>query len=364
MRFSFCGGSSLRKNLKLQAACRDGDLARVERYLKEGSADVNVLTESGENLLHLALEAGHDNVALYLLKQGGIDATKPTSTRDEFWPLHAACFWGRDHVVKTLLELHPQQASMETPRQYETPLSLGARQGHTTTVKLLLQAQNGAAAADPRGKALRAASQQGNLDIVRALVSQCQQAQQISRLNQPNEQTSETALFLAVTRGHLSVAHVLHHAGADPVVRNKQEETLLHVAAKEGHLDCVAWLLQQHNVVDVNALDVQQRTALYWACKNGHQSVAQKLLQAGADLFKGKSPAVGAAVAGHVPVLQLLQQELEDDGGLLPGPPKKNTRTIVHMAAQHGKLAAVKYLIQDAGGSVQAADDRGFTVRK
>ena len=221
---------------------------------------------------------------------------------------------------------------------------------------------NNIAAYDPRGKALRAAAKQGHGQIVRALVSQLQDAQQISRLNQCNAQR-ETALLLAVQQGHLGVAHILHHAGADPLVLDASGQTLLHVASLHGHDSCVAWLLQQPNtMVDINALDIHNRTPLYWACRHGHLTVVQKLVRAGADVTKGKAPTVGAATAGHLHVLQFLQEHSSDALGLVGFCPKKNTRTILHVAAQQGHLPVVQYLIRKAGASVLAADDRGYTV--
>lgn len=62
--------------------------------------------------------------------------------------------------------------------------------------------------------------------------------------------------------------------------------TALHVAAANGHLDIVDYilsLLKADNREYINKINEQGNTALHWASLNGHVEVVKALLAAGAD---------------------------------------------------------------------------------
>tara|TARA_A100001037_G_scaffold276386_1_gene275638 strand:+ start:189 stop:611 length:423 start_codon:yes stop_codon:yes gene_type:complete len=56
--------------------------------------------------------------------------------------------------------------------------------------------------------------------------------------------------------------------------------TALFFAAANGHLEIVELLLE--NEADPNIANAQDNTALHWACVNGHTAVVEKLLSVGA----------------------------------------------------------------------------------
>lgn len=58
----------------------------------------------------------------------------------------------------------------------------------------------------------------------------------------------------------------------------------------------------------INALDLHERTPLYWAAHNGRLSLCQALCHTGADVSRGKSPMVGALTFGHADILRYLHQ--------------------------------------------------------
>lgn len=61
------------------------------------------------------------------------------------------------------------------------------------------------------------------------------------------------------------------------------QSTLLHAAARHGHVQLAAALLQLG--ADANALDYggMRRTPLHWACRGGHVQLVELLVAAGAD---------------------------------------------------------------------------------
>jgi hypothetical protein len=87
---------------------------------------------------------------------------------------------------------------------------------------------------------------------------------------------------LPYSEGHSDMVTVLLEAGADPNLKNKDENTPLHVAAAEGREDVVKRLVQKG--ADVAALNKQRWQPSHWAAAGGHSSVLKQLVLSGADL--------------------------------------------------------------------------------
>ncbi|KAG0477137.1 hypothetical protein HPP92_013978 [Vanilla planifolia] len=73
----------------------------------------------------------------------------------------------------------------------------------------------------------------------------------------------------------------LSSIGVPLSVKDSQGRTALHMAAANGHLAIVEYLIG--NQVDVNASNLEKNTPLHWACLNGHKEVVKALIMAGAD---------------------------------------------------------------------------------
>ncbi|KAI9197031.1 hypothetical protein LWI28_029197 [Acer negundo] len=64
--------------------------------------------------------------------------------------------------------------------------------------------------------------------------------------------------------------------------KDSQGRTALHMAAANGHLGIVEYLISRG--VDVNASNEEKNTPLHWACLNGHIEVLKKLILSGANV--------------------------------------------------------------------------------
>lgn len=165
---------------------------------------------------------------------------------------------------------------------------------------------------------LHLAAQQGKKLIIYCLARAIQKIEDSPFfLFRPWEIESSPPLYAAAENGHAEVLELLK-SSISLLKRGKQligdlqasidGPFLLHVAAKNGHIECVDFLLK--NGLDVDATDKTGITPLHLAAENGHLKVVQLLLDTQANPFlkdaQGNTPLHAACVAGHKRVAELL----------------------------------------------------------
>jgi len=124
--------------------------------------------------------------------------------------------------------------------------------------------------------------------------------------------------------------------------RNSKKVTPLHLAAAEGHVDVVRFLLKKGAAV--YAADNSGKTALHFAAEGGHVGVAGLLLESAAVHTadnSGNTALHFAAKGGFVPVVELLL-------GRKPEVNAKNVNdlTAFQLAAAEGHVEVVRLLLQ------------------
>ncbi|KAM0354385.1 hypothetical protein ACHAPU_001429 [Fusarium lateritium] len=165
--------------------------------------------------------------------------------------------------------------------------------------------------------------------------------------------------------------------------------TPLHLAAFAGLSELASRLL--HEGASVSITDAQERTPLHWAAANGHEKLAALLIKHGADPDaadgRGVKPIHLAALKNHVRVVTILLEagvkpntlKTKNDhvgrfhlitAGADIDQPNGEGRTALRIAARYSRdknaqeglcSPAVKALIE-AGASIKADDDQGWTV--
>lgn len=91
----------------------------------------------------------------------------------------------------------------------------------------------------------------------------------------------DNLLFSYAKTGGLYLLKDTHEHGADIHCKNEAEQSLLHVAAEYGQVECVRYLCSSG--LDINGLDHGKWTPLHLAAMNGQLECVKALIQYGAD---------------------------------------------------------------------------------
>jgi ankyrin repeat protein len=142
-------------------------------------------------------------------------------------------------------------------------------------------------------------------------------------------------------------------------VPNDDGQTPLLVASMFRHADIVAWLLSKS--ADPNTQDLMRKTALQYACSEGHAAVAELLINAGAAIDAGYGkPSLHLAIQGwHREVTLLLLRHNASLTARSASDPYLGMKAL-HVAAESGDIEAVELLLQ-RGADVNILDDIGLT---
>ncbi|WP_375316602.1 ankyrin repeat domain-containing protein [Wolbachia endosymbiont (group A) of Colletes cunicularius] len=278
---------------------------------KERISSVNVPSNHGETFLHLAAKNDKLDIVQYLVNEKGADITAINTDK-------------------------------------KTPKDLATEKNCTSVVEFLEQAQQ---------EKLFNAAKQGNLDIVRSLISQG--ANVDSR-----DHNNLTPLHVATYNGHLELVKCLLEKGANVLAKNNHD-TVLHLAVSSNKEEIIKLVLDkiketQRDVSQyIDAKDTEGDTPLMWAAENGRVNAAQILLKYGASIEvknnDGMTALHWAAQNGHLGVAKLLA-----DNGAIIRAIDNNGRKPIHVAALHGNRNIIKLLLSREV-SVDNIDKDGWT---
>jgi ankyrin repeat protein len=152
------------------------------------------------------------------------------------------------------------------------------------------------------------------------------------------------ALQMEKTR-HQAVAIMSRANGASNSVSIKDPSALLKAAAI-GQTQVVEELLDQHGInIDFSDPKLEGRTALHWACKNGHLQVVKLLAEHGAVIEiadnEGMTPLLDAASSEFLDVVQYLEARGSNINAVT-----EDGRTILHVSAASNSLTVLQYFLQ------------------
>jgi ankyrin repeat protein len=251
----------------------------VVNHLIEKGAAINAQNKSGKTAFMMACFAGNAELITFL-REKKVDENK----LDEkgLHAFHYACLAGKLATVKMLSPYERVEnngrignvGSLPT-NSGSTPLHYAARLGHEDIVNYLI---NDTAfitfACDNHGlNALHAAICSNKLSIVKFLLeSNCYSKMWMER----KDEFKNSALHLAVSKGHEKIVLFLLEKGASVGDKNSVGQTPFHLACEAGRLTIIKILLPHVNEVQKDASGL---TPLYTALKKNHNNVLTLLLQ-------------------------------------------------------------------------------------
>lgn len=288
-----------------------------------------------------------------------------------------AAYLGCQEVVQQLLDSNCDINSKDKVK--ETALHLAVKHGHYNVVKLLVDRKADLNSVDVTGQTpLHKAVEKNDFKVVKLLV------ENKVNVNIPDN-SGETALHIAASKNNSSILNILlEHkalpncqdengqtplhfcskvfffnrlvsAGADQKLKDKRDNTGLHIAAMRNYGE-LAQRIIEINLLDIDGINKNGFTALHLASMRGHEKIVQLLIDYKAKVFvednKGETPLYKAITGCQVEVVRcILKNSTNDD--------LFNYKYLLHEAiSSEGKIID---LLLEAGFDINAIDDFGRT---
>ncbi|XP_057659011.1 serine/threonine-protein phosphatase 6 regulatory ankyrin repeat subunit A-like isoform X2 [Diorhabda carinulata] len=328
--------------------------------LSKGSYEcLDLLVSNGANFrltdnllrlpIHYAASQGHYQCVFTLV---GIGSPVNDVDIEGCTPLHLAAAYDHDSKCVDYLLDHKADRNMKDNRGF-TPLHYAIAGGNINGVRRLLKNEQTATEKKEEGDEIKKMMAKCSVDITPLHLAAKLGNLEILKMVMPffpdvNIRTNQgiTPLLLAAREGHAQCVHFLLHFGAKVAVADYiNNMTPVHYSAKNGHSQCLSLLL--HNSEDenvVNMLDRQHRTALMLAVSGNNLKCVHTLLKFGADPnivdTDDHSCLFRAVVSGQDGVVELL---LSSNATVQTT--DINGKTVLHLAAACGHLNCMQMIL-------------------
>ena len=344
----------------LHAAVENGHLETTTMLLQSGAMQYDSM--EGATPLVIALQYKHPDIALLLLQDEWDDPKLNSKVpADGSSAIFVASLYGYEDVAKRLIEL---KANVNIKNKGgASPLSAAISNNHKGIINLLLDAGAKLASSSSDMSPLHTASQIGNIQLVKSIVSKQSDDSVIQTLVNAKGPDNQTPIHFAVSSGNLNIVKYLLKHGAD--VNALVESTLatpLHMAALKGHQQIIEALLAAGARLQPRAGEsLYGATPLYLAAQNGHLESVRTLIRSGADINcrlrkMDVTPLFIASERGHHGIVRLLV-----DRAASSHIRNWNGVTALGVAAMGGHVPTVNLLIR-VGADVNSRDNEGNSI--
>ena len=183
-------------------------------------------------------------------------------------------------------------------------------------------------------------------------VEGAQSALETSGVESSLDRKGSSALHLAAVEGHLNLVKFLVEQGAEVEVTNNDGFTPLHAAAAKGYMEIVKFLVEQGAGIEVTSNDGS--TPLHMAAENDHIEIVEFLVvKRGAQLEvtnnDGQTPLCRAAMLGHTEVVRFLVDRGADLEISLEDVPLLHMVIIASGIVALRQIETVRFLVEEKG---------------
>ncbi|KAF4231145.1 hypothetical protein CNMCM8980_005369 [Aspergillus fumigatiaffinis] len=296
-------------------------------------------------------------------------------------PLCLATKQKSEAIVRLLLD-HDWNVN-EVDAEGRTPLHLAAENGDRAVAQVLLNQINIYLYARDqwRSTALHEAAKRGHLSVVKLLLAEPSidvnakdqngatryralpdvDVNAVGQFERPLAERSTSLHHAVKQRAKLIIRLLLTETSLDPNVTDHQGWTPLALAASQGDVKTVEWLLARRDI-QVNAADEQP--SLWLAARHGHIRVVERLLECQTtDINQGwggyQPPLLAAIIAGHTDVAMRL---LACGERLDINAQTYQKESALSLAARSGHLQVVGAILQDRRADRNSVDEQGRTA--
>lgn len=162
----------------------------------------------------------------------------------------------------------------------------------------------------------------------------------------------QTPLHLAVITQQANLVEALLRAGADPTVLDRNGQTALHLCSEYDQGDCLSVLLSHCTAQTcLEMRNYEGLSPLHLAVLRGNESLAAKLLHAGADINaldikSGLTPLMHAVESNNITMVHFLLEN-----GCDVNSQSYSGNTALHCACGRGQLDTVRLLLKNGADS-------------
>lgn len=326
----------------------------VVKFLTNLNTKIDALNKNGQTALHIAAKMGHATMVEQLIRyRANVNCQDPFGRT----PLHYAAENGHSSIASILVRCYAD-VSVEDHRG-RTALYLAALNGYVLIVKLLCNDKSS-------WTSLHFAAVFGSIDISMLMCDL-----ESSSINKKNAD-GDLPLHLAAQHGYVEIVEILLNKSQKINSKNGKRQTALHLASKHGHLKIVELLLDrklrsylEKNVsvnlrimygsgiahfkknrdLNVNGVDVDGRTPLYFATMHNHVKIVEILLQRSADAsissINKLTPLLIACQKGYIEIVELLLKSGANVNEIGP-----KGQTALHLATWNEHPKVVELLLE------------------
>ena len=358
-----------KKRALTHSAALKGRLHALKQLLNKYCCDVNAFTDTGDTVLHKAIEGGHVPVVLYLtsLSQCNVAAKSFNGSTALHFTCKTSCSLP---ILKHLVENHQTELDLCAARNDGmAPIHLACSKGSLNLVQYIIERS-------PLSLELRDSShrltpfliavQYKQLEVSKYLISKkC-------NLSASNNKGLRSA-HISAWKGHIDILkHLVENDYCDLNATDHQNRTPLQIAVACDQLEAVQYLTCNTKAklnVQFDAQNDDGNTMLHDVCQHQQQrlgivSLLVKVCRISVTNRKGQTPLHLAAAAGHKKIAEALVSSISNvfTRDELLATRDNEGCTAFYAACSNGRLSVFHYLCSVYPEGVYSIDNKGRSL--